>query len=274
MSGPAERLIEASPGIRLRVLEWPDPPAGASLELPVLFLPGWISHLDGWTGLISGLTAVCKLYCLETRDKASAGLAGRVSFAIQEQATDLEPVARALGLAPRRFHVAGSSTGANILLHYLLSGRHPPRSAALMLPMRAYRFPARGIPYLYVPHQVGHLLRPLIKAYIRRFRSDPSGRRSMLEYNFHSIDQMDLRRAQRSARDLQRYRFPAPVPRVDARCLVVRAPRDRMHAADVAEELAVSLGAELRDVGESGMVHSAAMAGELETFFARREQED
>ena len=262
-----EHLLDAGRGVRLRVIEYAGPER-PTLAHPVVFIAGWVSHLDGWTGLIEGIACQGKLFYVETRDKPSAELSGEPCFAIAEQARDLAAVLRALALPEGRFYTAASSTGANILLQYLLNGRHAPKAAALMIPMRRFRFPAGGFPYLYLPHKIFYGIKPLIKAYIKHFRSDPSGERKMLDYNYYAIDRLEPRRTQRAARDLMAYRFPDRLETIRTPCIIVKAGRDKMHGGDVADDMAARIAvSRLCHVPESGFVHTESMAEILVQYF-------
>ena len=96
----------------------------------------------------------------------------------------------------------------------------------------------------------------------------------MLDYNYYSIDNLEPRRTMATARALARYRFPSCLESFDVPCLLAQAPQDRMHDADLADELArVIPDAELLDVPESGYVHSAEMGHTLLEFFKKHAAE-
>ncbi len=259
--------------------------AAPLLRLPVVFLPGWVSHRSGWNDLVGRLARSAAVFYVESRDKESAdlGLTGspdgrgrprNPDMGVGRQARDLAAVVRALGLGERGFFLVGSSTGSNVILEYLAGEAAPrPAAAALMIPVRRFPIPGWAQPLLWLPHPLISALKPAIKAYISAALSDRSGERTMLRYNYDSIDRLEPRRTRLAARALLDYELPADLSRVAQPILVAAASADRMHRSDVAEEIASQVAScERIDVGESGRVHSAWMAEQLIAFLSRHQQ--
>jgi pimeloyl-ACP methyl ester carboxylesterase len=187
---------------------------------------------------------------------------------MQDHASDLQAVLRALALETREFLVVGSSTGSNIVIEHLVRGGRTPAALALMLPMRRYVFPLWGVPFLYLPHRLFSILKPAIKLHLRLFESDRSADRSMLTRNYYSLERLEPARAQLSARALRRYRFPGELQRLSMPTLIAGAKLDRMHEPGLAQELARRLpqGRAL-DMGVSGMAHTRWMGRQILEFF-------
>jgi pimeloyl-ACP methyl ester carboxylesterase len=271
-----EHRVRVDDGVRLLVLE--HRAAQPHLRLPVVFLPGWVSHRTVWREFVARLACSATVFHVEGRDKDSAeiGSAPHPDMSIGRQAVDLACVVGDLGLGAGLFHLVGSSTGSAVILDYLICRRGPPRpaAAALMLPVGRFPIPAWAQPLLLLPHHVIAALKPAIKTYVRLALSDRRGPRTMLGYNFASIDRMEPRRTRLAARALLRYRLPAPgdLARVRVPTLVAEAGADRMHRSEVAAALSAGIASSQRvDVEESGRVHSAWMAELLLGFFARCE---
>ena len=234
-----------------------------------MFLPGWISHEDIWRELIDELSTAAPVYHLEPRDKPSAILPNRCGFTMGDHARDLQQVLSSLRLSDGEFFMVGSSTGSNIIIEHLTRGGIAPAALALMLPMRRYVFPAWGFPFMFLPYQLYHVLKPAIRLHLRLCESDRSTDRTMLERNYYSLERLEPKRAQRSARALRLYRFPEDLSRISMPALVVGADRDRMHEPGLAAEMARSLprGVEL-EMGVSGRAHTAWMAKKILEFFS------
>lgn len=271
--------LPGTDGVELQVLHYPRPEEEARsrpvspqiLPDPIVFVPGWISDPGIWKRLIGGLVREAELFHVQPRDKPSATLPRRCGFSMARHAADLEAVLETLGLRTQRFHLVGSSTGANIILEHQVRYARTPAAAALMLPMRRYRFPLWGRPFLYLPWQLYGLLKPAIRLHLRLFESDRGGDREMLEANYYSMERIEPRRAQLSARALQRYSFPEAACGIQPPVLVAGASLDRMHDPTLASGLARALPkGHYLEVGESGRIHSAWMAERLLSFFRRR----
>ena len=275
---PLEHRIAVDDGVRLLVVEHKaDSPC---LRFPVVFVPGWVSHRSVWNELIGSLAGAARILHVEGRDKESADLsaARAADMSVARQARDLAAVVAALGLEAGRFHLVGSSTGSNVILDYLLSAPGagaPPAAAAavLMIPVHHFPIPLWARPLLWLPHHVITALKPAIKHYIRLALVDRSGRRTMLGYNFASIDRLEPRRTRLTARALLGYTLPRDLSRIRVPTLVAAARADPMHRGEVADAIAASVpSCELLDVGESGRVHSSWMAGRLLDFLGRAER--
>ncbi|NOY09297.1 MAG: alpha/beta hydrolase [Spirochaetes bacterium] len=293
----SSRLITVSERVSLRVLSFnrfmPDAvsaaaPAAASaskgiypelrplkLLYPVIFIPGWISHLKSWLEFLPVLTAGSSVYYMDTREKPSAGLSKDIfkyngEFSIEKHTNDLEAVINALGLQDKKFYLAGSSMGANIILRYLVQGKKHPIAAAALIPNLDFKIPKWGVPFLYLPARIYYLIRPVIKSYLYLFKSDRGSEKSMLNYIFYGLDAAEPERLQASARDMQNYTLPDKLERVNTPCLLVGSRLDRMHLSSIVRKISNKIpNSKYLEIDASGETHTAGMAEIIIEYFKR-----
>ncbi|MCD4789962.1 MAG: hypothetical protein K8R37_08190, partial [Bacteroidales bacterium] len=119
--------ISASDDVKLKVLQWqpeiaePEEPE-KSVE-PVIFVPGWISHVSSWAELLPSMTQKRPVFYIETREKISAHIKkekiGINDFTIPRIALDIINVCKRLPIDLEKSIVMGSSFGATALLEAL-----------------------------------------------------------------------------------------------------------------------------------------------------------
>ena len=284
----SSRLITVSQRVSLRVLSFKRKlkPAAASaskrihselkhpkLLYPVIFIPGWISHMKSWLEFLPVLTADSSVYYMDTREKPSAGLSKDIlkyagEFTMEKHTDDLEAVINALELQDKEFYLAGSSMGANIILRYLVQGKKNPRAAAALIPNLNFKIPAWGVPFLYLPARIYYLIKPLIKFYLYLFKSDRGSEKSMLHYIFYGLDAAEPERLQASARDMQSYTLPGKLEGVNTPCLLVGSRLDRMHLSSTVRKISNKIpNSEYLEIDASGETHTEWMAEKIIEYF-------
>jgi len=247
------------------------------LNLPIVFIPGWISHLKGWLKFLPALTQNADVYYLETREKPGSQLDDSIyrqkgSFSIENHAEDIESLIKQLGLKNGEFYLAGPSMGANIILQYLMQGNTLPRAAAVLLPNLNFKIPVWGIPFLYFPASVFYIIKPVIKSYLYIFKSDKDKEKSMLHYIFFGLDAAEPKRLQASAKDMQGYRLPDTLCEIKTPCLLVGSRLDRMHLSSVVKDLSDKISnSEYMEIAASGETHTIMMAQKILDYFKNYE---
>ncbi|MDP7329427.1 MAG: hypothetical protein QF612_06270, partial [Candidatus Thalassarchaeaceae archaeon] len=70
------RHIVAADGIELRVYSFK--PNQPSTSRPVVLIPGWTSVMEGWAPLLSSWVEKREIHYIETREKRSAKITGKL----------------------------------------------------------------------------------------------------------------------------------------------------------------------------------------------------
>ena len=256
--------------------EFKQKPAGR-LTLPIVFIPGWISHLRSWFNFLPVLAQNADVYYFETREKPGSQINNNIyrqkgSFTIERHSEDLALLIRHLGFKNGNFYLAGPSMGANIILRYLSKGNIFPKAAAMLLPNPNFKIPLWGIPSLYLPSWFFYIIKPLIKSYLYLFKSDKDKQKSMLHYIFYGLDSAEPKRLRASAKYIQQYRLSDRLKEIKTPSLLVGSILDRMHLSSVVRELSSKIPhGEYMEIAVSGETHSKGMAQKLTDYFKHYE---
>ena len=134
------RLISAADGVELQVYSFK--PNRPSTGRPVVFIPGWTSVMDGWAPLLSTWVEKREIHYIETREKRSAKIVGKVGgqdFSMIRHTEDLKAVVDELKLDSNVLWF-GSSLGATVILHGMMEGLLEGEAAFLIAPNTKFRF--------------------------------------------------------------------------------------------------------------------------------------
>jgi hypothetical protein len=134
--------ISASDDVKLKVLQWQpeikEPGEPEKSVEPVIFVPGWISHVSSWAELLPSMTQKRPVFYIETREKISAQIRkekiGINDFTIPRIALDIINVCKRLPIDLEKAIVMGSSFGATALLEALKNNNLNVRCAFLVGP--------------------------------------------------------------------------------------------------------------------------------------------
>ena len=177
--------------------EFKQKPAGR-LTLPIVFIPGWISHLRSWFNFLPVLAQNADVYYFETREKPGSQINNNIyrqkgSFTIERHSEDLALLIRHLGFKNGNFYLAGPSIGANIILRYLSKGNIFPKAAAMLLPNPNFKIPLWGIPFLYLPSWFYYIIKPLIKSYLHLLKVTKISKRACSAIFFTALTVQSLK---------------------------------------------------------------------------------
>ncbi len=267
-----DRLIEVEDGVRLAVRSWK--PLQSTSESPVLFVAGWVSLLSGWQPLLDVLVRSRPVYYLETREKQSAVIPGRLlrseSFTIPRLADDIVEVADALELNDGSAVLFGSSMGSNAVLEALKRGRLRARAAFLVGPNAGFRFPWWGrIAVRIVPAWLVERLKGFVIWYLRRFRVDSSSDPQQMARYVRTVRAADALRLKLSSVAVLDYSALPGLDTIGVPVAVAYAPSDSLHNEREIRLIvdAMPLGTALACPSNTYM-HTAAVASDLDRYLA------
>lgn len=266
-----ERYVAVDRGVELRVLQWsPEAPSGR----PVLvFVPGWVSVVDGWADLLRGLVATREVLYIETREKGSARIASRelrpADFSIERMAADLVAAAHALELGDRAATFMASSLGATAVLEAMKAERLPAARAFLIGPNTRFRFPIWGHPLLYLPAPAYRGLKYLALWYLRNFRVNAEKEPEQMQRYESTLRTAHAQRFKLSALSVRNYQVWPRLGSIRSPVAVAYAGSDSLHEEGELERLVQALP-HIRPVRcpSNRYMHSAELIPDMEAFEA------
>jgi hypothetical protein len=267
------RHLTGADGWKLRVMSWTPRDGEAARRSPVLFLPGYISVVEGWLSLLAAWVEVRPIHYIETREKnhtesPPGHKEGVADFVIPVHARDLAAVAAQLGVG-REGDWFTSSLGSTSLLDGLKSGVLGARSAFLLAPNARFELPwwaaaLAALPWWSYPPVIHGILLPYLRWKIKeteqRVRSS------------HIVRNADMRRFKLSTQANRRYSVWPELETIETRCAICVAASDTLHGHDDVLRIARSLpNARLIEIESNQFAHEAGLLPIVERWLAGQE---
>ena len=232
------RHIVAADGIELRVYSFK--PNQPSTSRPVVLIPGWTSVMEGWAPLLSSWVEKREIHYIETREKRSAKITGKLrvqDFSMINHVEDLKAVVGALNLDSNVLWF-GSSLGATVILHGMMEGLLEGEAAFLIAPNTKFRFATWMLPVISAPWWCyPPLIRILGLPYLKWRLKEP---KQYIRYR-RTLTQAHLLRLKRSVKANRRYDLPSNLDRISAPVAICVAASDTLHTGDDSHGIGDSL---------------------------------
>lgn len=258
------RHIPAADGIDLRVYSFK--PNQPSTSRPVVFIPGWTSVMEGWAPLLSAWVEKREIHYIETREKRSAKITGKLrvqDFAMIHHAEDLKAVVDALDLDSNVLWF-GSSLGATVILHGMMEGLLQGEAAFLIAPNTKFRFSTWMLPVISAPWWCyPPLIRILGLPYLKWRLKEP---KQYIRYR-RTLTQAHLLRLKRSVKANRRYDLPSNLDCIPAPVAICVAASDTLHTGDDSHGIADSLpNGSIVEVPSNQYAHEADVIADIDAW--------
>ena len=236
-----EDHIATSDGVTLRMIDFI--PACDVPERPmVVFVAGWISHLDGWMEVLQRVVPRYRTLYVETREKVSAVLTRspvRVDFSMSRMSRDLFEIVDKKVPLDKNFCLVGSSLGATVILDYLSDSRRQPERSILIAPIGELTYPF-WLPLLLrpVPPSLYSAIKPFLKWYLRNVRLDKRREPEQVKKYEGTLDAADPRRLKANAFAIKDYKAWNRLPDISSPVVIIGARTDTLHGLDMIHRMA------------------------------------
>ncbi len=258
------RHIAAADGIELRVYSFK--PNQPSTSRPVVFIPGWTSVMEGWAPLLSAWVEKREIHYIETREKRSAKMTGKLrvqDFGMIHHAEDLKAVVDVLNLDSNVLWF-GSSLGATVILHGMMEGLLQGQAAFLIAPNTKFRFSTWMLPVISAPWWCyPPLIRILGLPYLKWRLKEP---KQYIRYR-RTLTQAHLLRLKRSVKANRRYDLPSTLDCISAPVAICVAASDTLHTGDDSHGIADSLpNGSIVEVPSNQYAHEADVITDIDAW--------
>lgn len=258
--------VPVDDGVILQVVNFT--PAIDTHRPAVIFVAGWVSHIDGWHEVLLEMTSQFPVLYVETRDKASALVNLEADYSVAALAGDLAAVVAHYQLAPDDYVLLGSSLGgtASLECFHLLHAK--PRCLVLIGPNAEFRLPPMGATFIRLfPPSVYLGLRPIIKLYLRLFRLDVKADYAQYAKYKRVLDAADPWKLKRGMLALATYQVWDRLAGINRPTLVIGGAHDVMHEPGNLRRMAGMLPqGEYLDMGTNRATHSREMVQRVREY--------
>lgn len=261
-----DEMMKVSDDVSLRVLTFTPP---KKTDNPVIvFVAGWISLIDGWKNVLLELSKEYVVYYIETREKGTSQIRGKVGYSVPEVGGDVVTLMQQLVPPGQKYMILGSSLGATAVLDFAADLEHKPVCHVLVGPNAEFRIPSilRIVIKLFYP-PFWFVLRPVIKWYLRTFRMEVDADRAQYDKYCRTLDGADPWKLKSAAVALWDYTVWDKLPHIATPVLIVGASRDKLHEPELMERMTSQLpfGTYL-DMETNTGTHSREMVLEMRRY--------
>ena len=251
--------ITVNEKVAVRVIRFE--PAAEKGFLPLVLIVGLSTILESFKDILTDLTRDFTVYYVETREKSTSRVSGKVTYGIEALGEDVRAVIQQLSLPEDGYVLMGYSLGATAVLDTYT--RLPARPACLLLmePTPAFHYPRWGlwvIRHFAVP--LYPVMRPMANWYIRHFRINTKEDMELALISQRALANADPFKLKSCVLDIAPYTVWHRLDTVDAPALIIATSKDRFHVHDEIQRLSRSLRhCGIIDMEDNKRTHSEEM---------------
>ncbi|MBC8479138.1 MAG: alpha/beta hydrolase [FCB group bacterium] len=255
--------VKVNPQVVLKVIIF-EPPAEKE-GLDMVFIPGWISQMTSWQIVLREMTTRYRIYYVETREKISSRVIGRVRYDVHSLGGDIAAVINHYRLKRDAYFLFGSSLGGTTILDCAVDLDEKPACLILVGPNAVIRIPKSAMPVIYLFYPGFYwLLKPAIKWYLKNFRLDVQSDMGQYHKYCAALDAADPWKLKKAAIPLSKYQVWDLLPEIKLPVLIFSASKDVMHEPDNLKKMSEILpNATLIDMETNQGSHSTEMVREI-----------
>ena len=262
----AEEMITVSPQVKLRVFTFTSEKKNNNPA--VLFVAGWITLIKAWENVLKEMTKDFQVFYVETREKISSQVVGKVGYGVEEIGQDIVALVDYFNLKDQKYILFGSSLGATSILESCLYLKTKPLCLVLIGPNAVFRVPRFGKvivrvfwPRLYL------ILKPFIKWYLKNFRLDVKSDYAQYEKYCNNIDAADPWKLRKGAISLSKYEVWDLLGKIEIPTLIIGASKDSLHEPTNLFQIVEKMKkATYLDLETNKLTHSEIMVDEMRVF--------
>jgi pimeloyl-ACP methyl ester carboxylesterase len=222
------RQIQVDENISLRVITFQ--PFLPTNNPVVVFVPGWISLASTWKSVLLDMSRDFTIHYIETREKKTAIVRGRVKYRVEDSARDLAAIVEQLNLENNNYILCGSSLGATAIIDGFRFMQKRPLFLALIGVNAEFYIPRGWIGFVRCfPPTLYLAFKPVIKWYLRNFRLDVEKDQAQYRKYCDNVDNADPFKLKKAALALAKYKIWERLPEIQAPVLLFSASHDALH---------------------------------------------
>ncbi len=261
-----EEKINVSPQVKLQVFTFT--PEKENKNPAILFVAGWITLIKAWEKVLKEMTIDHQVFYVETREKISSQVTGKVEYGVKEIAQDIIALVNHFNLKNKNYILFGSSLGATSILESCLYLKEKPLSLVLIGPNAVFSVPRFGKiiirifwPRLYL------ILKPFIKWYLKNFRLDVKSDYAQYEKYCNNINAADPWKLRKGAISLSKYEVWDRLGKIEIPTLIFGASKDSLHTPENLHRMVEMMpNSTYLDLETNKQTHSEIMVEEMRSF--------
>jgi pimeloyl-ACP methyl ester carboxylesterase len=226
--------------------------------------------ISGWQEVLKEMTKDFIVYYLETREKISSQIKGKVDYSVEEIGNDIIQLIKMLKLHNRKYILVGSSLGATSILNCCKELHVQPLSLILIGPNAEFRIPFWGILVIklfYPP--LYNFIKPYLKWYLKTFRLDIKHDYEQYEKYSSVLDFADPRKLKQAALSVYKYSVWNLLDKIEYPTLILGGSKDKLHEPENLKRIVSQMKkAAYVDMKTNKGTHSKEVVDEIRKYLA------
>jgi pimeloyl-ACP methyl ester carboxylesterase len=231
----SEEWIDVDDQVSLRVIKY-DPEVPVRNH-PIVFLSGLATVIDGFRHSLVELTRDFPVIYVDTREKSTARIRGKVEFHVGVMSRDLCSLVRIMQLEDRKYHLFGYSLGATVIVDSYRDLPSRPEYILLLEPNATFNYPKISLFLMRFNLPLLAVLKPLVKWYIWQFRINRKEDYEMYRISAHTLDRAHYFRLRKTALGISGYQIWDRLEYLTCPVLVIGTSKDHFHNHEEVEKM-------------------------------------
>lgn len=223
----SEQMVQINKFVSLRVIHFE--PETKSPYPPIVMVVGLATVIESFQGIINGLTLDFEVYYVETREKSSSRLTGKVKFDMETVALDILFVLQFLELQSKQYILFGYSYSAAVMVEVYRFLQSKPICLLLLSPTPHFYYPKWSLPVIRVSVPIYAVLKPITKWYLRNFVINLKDDMDMYIYTSRALDRADPRKLKNAILAIAGYQVFDKLKYINCATLIVDTSKDGIH---------------------------------------------
>jgi len=265
-TGIKEEMIPVADNVSLRVISFT--PAEDRKNPPVIFVAGWITLISAWKHVLMEMTKDFPVYYIETREKISSRVEGKVEYGVENIGKDIVTLISHFDLKEKQYILFGSSLGASAILNCCRFLDRDPLCLVLIGPNAVFRVPRFGkVIIRFFPPRLFLIIKPIVKWYLKTFRLDIKSDYEQYEKYCTNIDAADPWKLKKAIMKLWNWEGWDLLPAIEYPTLIAGASKDSLHEPENLKKMVSMLkNATYVDLETNKGTHSKEMVEQMRKY--------
>lgn len=264
-----EEMITINDKVSIRVITFA--PASNTNNPAVVFVAGWISLIVGWKKALQEMTKDFPVYYIETREKISSHIIGKVEYGVETIGKDIVTLISRFKLEDQKYILLGSSLGATAILDCCKFLKKNPLCLVLIAPNAVFRVPKMGMAIIRIfPPRLYLLIKPVVKWYLKTFRLDTKSDYAQYEKYCNALDAANPWKLKKAVLALAKYKVWELLGDIEYPTLIIGASKDVLHEPENIKKMVSKMKrATYLDMETNALTHSENMVKQMRKYIAK-----
>jgi len=263
-----EELIPVNENVTLRIISFI--PAEDRHNPSIIFVAGWITLISAWKKVLREMTKDFTIYYIETREKISSQVTGKVEYGVTDISKDIVTLISHFNMKDKRYVLFGSSLGASAILDCCRFLDRDPLCLVLIGPNAVFRVPRFGKVAIYLfPPPLYLIIKPVVKWYLKTFRLDIESDYEQYEKYCGNLDAADPWKLKKAVMNLWNWEAWDLLKDIYYPTLIAGASKDSLHEPEnLKKMISMMPNATYIDLETNKKTHSAEIVEEMRNYIS------